>query len=170
MNVAEILALTDEQIGRMSAKEKSLIYGFLGERLVAKFFREQGGAVDVVMSTNEYDAEKDMTVDGKTVEVKTQIPWISESAYSIRRKQLPKCQGVDRLIIVDTNFGDILEVNPKTFKYREKATKGGLPMVLINMFQPAIKPIGKCTPLQLRIMRRFTVSNHPDLWTPVPNV
>ena len=75
--------------------------GSKGEHLVKDFFLSQG--CNVIMSDDPFDKEKDMLVDGKKVEVKTEVPYYKEWAFTINSKhknQLKKCLTVDRLIFV----------------------------------------------------------------------
>ena len=91
-------------------RQKSIELGFTGEDLVAKLLMEQGRTV--VKSSDRYDAEKDLTADGKYVEIKTQVPYrffgtrkqpaftVPIVCESVRRNQLNKCMNVDLLIFV----------------------------------------------------------------------
>jgi hypothetical protein len=74
--------------------------GELGEKLVAKYFRDQG--VYVEESLDLFDRMKDMTVDDLICEVKTQQLWHKEQAFTIKSNQLKKCKEVDVLIFVET--------------------------------------------------------------------
>jgi len=77
------------------------ILGEKGEHLVKDFFLSQG--CEVIMSDDPFDREKDMLVDGKKVEVKTEVPYYKEWAVTINSKhknQIKKCLLVDRLIFV----------------------------------------------------------------------
>lgn len=55
------------------------------------------------MSTDPFDAEKDMLVDGKKVEVKTQSKMIKYDSFALSPNQLPKLQGVDATYFVAIN-------------------------------------------------------------------
>jgi hypothetical protein len=120
----------------LSDDAKKTKTGDLGEKLVARFYRNQGH--DVEESLNLFDFEKDMTIDGETCEVKTQMPWIKENAFSIREQQVKKCMNVDRLIFVETpsKFNDhrvhIYEFPKETRKYRTKITKDNRKMALFE--------------------------------------
>ena len=52
--------------------ERKILLGLIGERIVAHYLRNMGHVVEE--SLNVFDTEKDMMVDGKPVEVKTQVP------------------------------------------------------------------------------------------------
>lgn len=87
--------------------------GSLGEELVEQFFIKNSHVV--VRSTNKFDEEKDLTVNGANVEVKTQsiyrgfpFPHGRKPAFTVPitsdthllRNQLSKCMNVERLIFV----------------------------------------------------------------------
>ena len=76
-------------------------FGEIGEQFAADYFRSMD--CNVIMSPDKYDMHKDMTVDGKTVEVKTENPFYIKRAITISKEasnQLKKCLNVDRLIFV----------------------------------------------------------------------
>jgi hypothetical protein len=81
-----------------SAKRKELL-GAVGEGIVRRFFENQG--LQVTMSEDKYDSEKDMIVDGKTVEVKTLLPIYKFNAFCLPVQQSKKCESVDRLIFIE---------------------------------------------------------------------
>ena len=75
--------------------------GDLGERLVARYFRNRG--LHVEESIDLFDRKKDMVVDEKhTCEVKTQQLWHKENAFTVKPGQIQKCRDVDLLIFVET--------------------------------------------------------------------
>lgn len=90
--VAEILSLDDTQ-------EK--IVGDTGEELVRNLFARLN--TKVVMSTDYYDSEKDMTVNGWSLEVKTIIPFFLENAFSIPISQVHKCVNAQILVFVEVS-------------------------------------------------------------------
>lgn len=72
--------------------------GGLGEQFVKDYFEYKECVVN--LSKNQYDMEKDMMIDGESVEVKTVVPFITKNALAISESQLHKCMNVDRLIFV----------------------------------------------------------------------
>jgi len=84
----------------LTEKELMNKTGELGERIVAKYFTDLGHKVE--QSLNLLDHKKDMTIDGKTCEVKTQQPWQIENAFTVRSNQIRKCREVDHLIFIET--------------------------------------------------------------------
>lgn len=81
-----------------SRKEQVRELGSFGESLVAHYFEQRG--CKVKKSEDWFDDEKDMTVDGQTVEVKTMMPIYKYNAFCIPYNQKRKCESVDRLIFV----------------------------------------------------------------------
>jgi hypothetical protein len=69
--------------------------GALGEAII-KDFNERCG-LEVVLSDDPFDAEKDMTIDGVTVEVKTQLLIEVDDAFWLDIGQLKKVDAVGRL-------------------------------------------------------------------------
>lgn len=84
----------------LNESEKKTKTGDLGEKLVAKYFRGLG--YDVEESLDLFDRKKDMMINEETCEVKTQQPWHSENAFSVKENQMKKCLSVDHLIFVET--------------------------------------------------------------------
>lgn len=83
----------------MNSDQMKVALGAIGEGIVRRFFESQG--LKVVMSEDQYDSEKDMVVDGKTVEVKTLLPIYKYSSFCLPVKQSKKCELVDRLIFLE---------------------------------------------------------------------
>jgi hypothetical protein len=75
--------------------------GARGEILVAKI-------LNAIRSTNKFDSKKDMTcADGVIVEVKTQVPWYSQNAFTLdcsKKINFNKCMDVDRLFFVEVPY------------------------------------------------------------------
>lgn len=74
------------------------LVGDVGESIVYNIFSSNGQSVS--MSTDCFDQEKDMTVDGQTVEIKTLIPIYKYNSFCLPQRQSKKCEEVDRLIFV----------------------------------------------------------------------
>lgn len=119
----------------MNSELKMNQLGMAGEKLVSSFFRSLGHTVEESLST--YDNVKDMIVDGKTCEVKTQMPFYTENSFTMKKNQLTKCRNVDKLIFVEapSSKSDVIKIweAPKeTRKFRTKATKDGRNMYLLD--------------------------------------
>ncbi len=91
----------------MKYSHKSTL-GSIGERLVADHFGAK-------LSEDLYDKEKDMTMpDGTTIEVKTQYPLsfgqFSNTTFTVKVDQLPKCLNCDKLIFVGFDETDTIRI------------------------------------------------------------
>ena len=75
------------------------LLGAVGEGIVARYFNSKGSVVS--LSEDKYDSEKDMIIDGKTVEVKTLLPIYKYNAFCLPKQQAKKCESVDRLIFIE---------------------------------------------------------------------
>ena len=74
------------------------ILGTIGEKIVANYMSRIGRIVEV--ATDPFDSTKDMKVNGKSLEVKTQVPFCTKKGFSIKPNQLPKCLNADYFVIV----------------------------------------------------------------------
>lgn len=83
----------------MNRQQRVEALGAVGEGIVRRFFQSQG--LKVEMSEDKFDSEKDMLVDGKTVEVKTLLPIYKYKAFCLPVQQSKKCESVDRLIFIE---------------------------------------------------------------------
>ncbi len=83
----------------MNRSQRVLALGAVGEGIVRRFFESQG--CKVTMSEDQFDDEKDMIVDGKTVEVKTLLPVYKFKSFCLPAQQSKKCESVDRLIFIE---------------------------------------------------------------------
>jgi hypothetical protein len=120
---------------RDDAKMEKL--GRKGERLVEAFFEMQD--CDVCMSGDKFDSYKDMTIDGETVEVKTQIPMIVKKSFMVNQDQYWKCSQVNRLFFIeipyDNRYGknstvNIYECPPSNRDAEKYITKDGRHMLM----------------------------------------
>ena len=85
---------------RPTKLDNRVLLGAMGEQLVVNYYRERGH--EVVISPNSYDNVKDMTIDGKSFEVKTQTPLFIKKAFTVRPNQLDKCMNAEGLIFIET--------------------------------------------------------------------
>ena len=94
----------------MTRSERILSLGDLGERTVLRWFNYHGLRGE--RTDDWFDSKKDMTVEGKTVEVKTLVPIHMYNSFCLPFKQGPKCDSVDRLIFlkIPNNGGEALEL------------------------------------------------------------
>lgn len=143
----------------LTKRQKIELIGALGEEVVDKVLKEAG--FNVIKSEDKYDSEKDFTVEGLKVEVKTGVPWYTEKALSIEAHQYHKCYNADYIIFVctpskgltniSTNIydGNVYVVNPKEVGWKTKQTNDGRSKYLININQSGVKLCHKITDLKL---------------------
>ena len=81
-------------------KTKMTMLGQAGEKVVSKYCREKG--LKVSESIYTYDNQKDMMVGNLKCEVKTQMLFHTQDAFSIQDNQLSKCINADLLFFVKT--------------------------------------------------------------------
>jgi hypothetical protein len=141
--------------------------GLMGEKIVINMLNEEGRKVKT--SVDKYDSEKDLLIDGKfKAEVKTQVPFIMQNAFSFKPNQLKKCRGVDELYFVSVPAGRhsdkwegwIFKADPKSFIIRDYHTKDGRHMLLIDREQEALKPIIKMSDDEMKELQKYTVSGY----------
>jgi hypothetical protein len=150
----------------MSRIENMEILGRMGEKYVANVLTQEGVLIE--QSLNHFDSKKDLIGDGKTIEVKTQVPFIIENAFSIKANQIYKCRNVDVLYFIAIpahnhkfkHEGWLFRIDPKTFSTKIRKTKDGREMTLIPIDQPAVTPIHKIDNTILSEMMKYTVSGY----------
>ena len=150
----------------MNREEMMNELGLAGEKVVINMLSSLG--LKVESSINKYDSEKDMLVDGKKVEVKTQVPFVMQNAFTFKPNQLNKCRSVDVLYFVcvpppshyDKWAGWIFRVEPKNFVTRSYRTKDGRVMILIDREQDALIPVMKMSDENIKELKKYTVSGY----------
>jgi hypothetical protein len=106
--------------------------GKLGEDLFARLEY-------CILSEDVFDSEKDgIDINGKTVEIKTQYRFHSRNLFTIRadkQTNFDKCMTVDRLIFVEYNVDDTINVFECTNRkdYVKYKTSFGVPMIGWNV-------------------------------------
>lgn len=152
-------------------KKLAIALGAAGENLVQKALMEDGWKV--TRSENTFDTEKDMVAikNGKDilVEVKTQVPWVTQNAVTVKPDQIKKCLNVDCLVFVTIpptgrpNYmygGWMLKVDPKNMQYKMVEAKGGRMMAVIPIDQPAVELWKKIPSRDLADIKHLTVSSY----------
>jgi hypothetical protein len=151
----------------MTKEELMNELGLAGEKIVINMLSEEGCKIKT--SVDKYDSEKDLLVDGQyKVEVKTQVPFVMQNAFTFKPNQLRKCRSVDVLYFVsvppprhqDKWAGWIFRVEPQKFTTRNYKTKDGREMVLIDREQPALTPIKKMSDEEIKELQKYTVSGY----------
>lgn len=106
----------------MEIDYKKVLLGMLGEKIVAKHFRDSGHQVEE--SLDVFDSTKDMIIDGNNVEVKTNAPLLYYDSFSILKNQYNKIMNSHRVYWLsvplqtkeDQFAGCIFEMDPKIAK------------------------------------------------------
>ena len=120
--------------------DNKLRLGDMGERIVANYLNEKN--CKVKLSTDPYDSKKDMWVNDKTCEVKTQVPYIIKKGFTLKKNQLNKCLNADYFVIVQAPCTKLDEATlwkiKKGFKYELTKMKNGDERYLIPWDQEAV--------------------------------
>ena len=141
--------------------------GLAGEKIVINMLSDEGCRIKT--SIDKYDSEKDLLVDGQyKVEVKTQVPFVMQNAFTFKPNQLRKCRSVDVLYFVsvppprnqDKWAGWIFRAEPQNFTTRNYRTKDGRDMVLIDREQPALVPVKKMSDEEMKELQKYSVSGY----------
>jgi hypothetical protein len=144
---------------------QKILLGIMGERIVASILRKAGHIVEE--SLNVFDSEKDMLVDEKPVEVKTQVPFIIEDSFAVPPHQIKKMMNCDRVYFVcvpvnkpDDLAGGVFEMNPKDdVKAHRRTLHNGETVVCFPRRQMAMKMIHQISdPGILKQLRTLSTS------------
>lgn len=138
--------------------------GRAGETIVHNWLNKNGFLVEA--SVDQYDSEKDMLVNGKKIEVKTQVPFIMKDAFSILQKQLNKCLKADVVYFVSVpnstrkhySDGKVYRIDSNKIKYQFHKTKDGRQMILIPIKQPDLQEVFQMSKKECEILQRYSVS------------
>lgn len=147
----------------MSNKNMEML-GRAGETIVNNYFASEGHKV--VLSEDQYDRHKDMTVDDLKVEVKTQVPYIYKDMFSIKPNQLKKCLNADKVVFVSVpskkqmhhSDGKVYVIESKKLQYYPYTTKDGRSMMGIPIRQEGMEKLFELTDKQCRILQEYSVS------------
>lgn len=139
----------------MSVDYKKVLLGMLGEKIVAKHFRDSGHHVEE--SLDVFDSTKDMIIDGNNVEVKTNAPLIYYDSFSFPKSQYKKIMNSYRVYWVsvplqtqeDQFAGCVFEMDPKVAKLHLISFKSGQKTIGIRRQQEGMKVIYKIEDPQL---------------------
>jgi len=148
----------------MSREEKMNELGLMGEKIVINMLNRTTPGLVIEHSINKFDSEKDMLVDGRKVEVKTESPYVFKDCFSFRPNQLKKCRNVDVLYIVSVphikfkhhSDGWVYRIDPQKFKVIEYVTKNGIKMVGIPIRQEAVIPVYKMSDEEIKELMKYS--------------
>ena len=152
----------------LTREQKIEILGKIGEKYVGNYLAKNR---KVEFSLDNFDSEKDLMADDKTVEVKVGTPFISEGAIAFKKSQLTKCRSVDEFYYVTIpapkykyRWSGWLFRIENTFKYRvRKVTRSNGwidEMALVPIEQDAVIPIHKVNDSVINEMMKYTTSNY----------
>ena len=152
----------------LTREQKIEILGKMGEKYVGNYLAENR---KVQFSLDNFDSEKDLMADDKTVEVKVGTPFITEGAIAFKKSQLMKCRSVDEFYYVTIpapkykyRWSGWLFRIENTFKYRvRKVTRSNGwidEMALVPIEQDAVVPIHKVHDSVINEMMKYTTSNY----------
>lgn len=138
--------------------------GRAGENIVQNYLSGKGHTIKI--SIDQYDSEKDMLVNGKKVEVKTQVPFIMKDAFSIKENQLKKCLSADMVYFVSVpskvrkhhSDGKVYIIESGKMEYHLHKTQDGRKMILIPIKQPDMIEAFSMLPLESEILQSYSVS------------
>ena len=149
----------------MEKEAKNILLGILGERIIAKILRDAGHTVEE--SLDIFDSEKDLLVNGKRVEVKTQVPLLFKDSFSVQLNQMTKLKechavywvSIPPKIADDDLMGCVFQMNPRKCTHNIWTAKGGNQMMLFPRRQDGMKIVHKITDAKiLKQMRALSCS------------
>lgn len=141
------------------------ILGKTGEKIVSNYYSKQGKIVE--QAINNFDSTKDMLIDGKKIEVKTQVPFVIKSSFTFKEKQLTKCLNADTVVFVSVpnsvkshySEGKVYAIESKNLKYDFYTTKDGRKMVMIAIGQPDMKELFQMSKEECQELQKYTISS-----------
>jgi len=138
----------------MNDDMKKHMMGLLGERIVATLYRGH----QIEFAETVFDQHRDLRIDGRNVEVKTQRMWLKHNAFTYRPNQHQKCTSVDQLIFIDTDTGDVYEASPGYKWFRDVAAHG--PMIIVPVEQELVCRLGRATASQVAELKQLSTSKY----------
>ena len=153
---------------KMTRKDKMNELGLIGEKVITNMLTKEFPGIVIEHSLNKFDSEKDMLVDGKKVEVKTQTPYVKEDCFSIRENQIRKCRAVDVLYIISVphakykhhSDGWVFKINPKKFTTFEYETKNGISMVGIPIKQKHVTAVYQLSDSEIKELKKYSNTDY----------
>lgn len=138
--------------------------GRAGETIIFNYFVKNGKKVEV--SVNQFDSQKDMIVEGKNIEVKTQVPFITKNSFSFKKNQLKKCVSADEVYFISVptkknhfSEGKVYSIRGSDIQYKEFKTKDGREMILVPIEQENMKLVFEVSEEERELLVRYSSSN-----------
>ena len=152
----------------LTREQKIEILGKIGEKYVGNYLAKNR---KVEFSLDNFDSEKDLLADDKTVEVKVGTPFITEGAIAFKKSQLTKCRSVDEFYFVtipapkyDYRWSGWLFRIENNFRYKVRnitRSNGWIDeMVLVPIEQDAVIPMFKVEDSVINEMMKYTTSKY----------
>jgi hypothetical protein len=152
----------------LTREQKIEILGKIGEKYVGNYLAKSR---KVEFSLDNFDSEKDLMADDKTVEVKVGTPFITEGAIAFKKSQLTKCRSVDEFYFVtipapkyDYRWSGWLFRIENNFKCKVRnitRSNGWIDeMVLVHIEQDAVIPLFKVEDSVINEMMKYTTSKY----------
>ena len=138
--------------------------GKAGESIISNYFSGQGMKVEI--SVNQFDSQKDMIVEGKVVEVKTQVPFVTKDSFTFKPNQLKKCVNADEVYFISVptvkrhfSEGKVYVIKGSEIQYKKHKTKDGREMILIPINQDGMKEVFEVSEQEKKILVQYSSSN-----------
>lgn len=160
---------TKTDLKKRTDDEKRGYQGRTGETIIANYYIEQGKKV--LFSVDQHDDNKDLTIEGYTVEVKTMVPFFSEDAFSFRVSQLDKCKNVDIVYFISVpadgkthfSFGKVYRIKSDKMKYsfyrKSFGERGSAKMVKVPIKQEGMQEVFELTEEQKLKLQEYSTSS-----------
>lgn len=131
---------------KLSDDARKIKLGNLGEAIIVNYFNRQG--IQALLSENPIDAEKDITVDGNSCEIKTQQIQFVNNTFTFKNDQHFKMMNAHRVYLIVVPFkyrshdaeGCVYEIDMKSVKVQPSRYEDQFEFTLD---QPAIKLLFK---------------------------
>jgi hypothetical protein len=138
--------------------------GKAGESILSNYFSSQGMKVEI--SVNQFDSQKDMIVEGKVVEVKTQVPFVTKDSFTFKPNQLKKCVNADEVYFISVptvkrhfSEGKVYVIKGSEIQYKKHKTKDGREMILIPINQDVMKEVFEVSEQEKKLLVQYSSSN-----------
>lgn len=138
--------------------------GRAGEVIFSNHMSKLGQPVE--FSVDQYDSQKDLKIGDKTYEVKTQVPFVLEDAFTVKENQLKKLKNVDYTVFVSVPNKErshwsagkvyIIESNKVESVIRRRRTKDGRQMILLPI--KAMNELFTISEQDSKLLQKYSVS------------